>query len=325
MASIYRSHVAHIREPAYGSSSGSSSNAMYIPVTSFDEWEDDRERILDSGIRGLGAKDYFVYQGVNRGRFGWTSMFYPNLMTRSLMDIFGREVVTQSSAGAVAVHTFGSTDLPNSAMWLEYYGVPGSERAWRGQQMERLELKFDVGSGAMTAKTVYVGYGPSSGIAENTASFTSDTPFRGWQGALTLAGSTNNRLIGFNLTIQREVNLVYSAINSQSPVSREVGALEVFGTATFYGGTSSGGSTETEYNLFRNGTSTSLALAMSQTSSSNSDALSISLANCAFYPVTLDRGGSFVRWNVSFRGFYNGTDSGPASIGLSISTTSATT
>lgn len=325
MASIYRSHVTHVREPSYGSSSGSTGTAVSIPVTSFDEWEDDRERVLDSGIRGLGAKDYFVYEGVNRGRFGWTSMFYPNLMPRVLMDMFGREVVTQSSAGAVAVHSFGTTDLPNSAMWIEYYGVPGSQRPWRGQQQERLELKFDAGSGAMTAKTVYVGYGPSLGIAEDTVSFTSDTPFRGWQGALTLAGSTNNRLLGFDLTLQREVNLIFPASNSQNPVSREVGPLEVFGTATFYGGTSSGGSTETEYNLFRNNTSTSLSLRLVQSASSNADALTISLANCNFYPVTIDRGGSFVRWNTNFRGFYNTSDSGPASLALSIMSTSATT
>jgi hypothetical protein len=47
--------------------------------------------------------------------------------------------------------------------------------------------------------------------------------------------------------------------------------------------------------------------------------------NMAFYPVVVDRGGSFVRYNVTFRGFHNATDSGPASITVTTPSTVATT
>src|SRR5437773_104508 len=98
MASIYRSHLGHVREQTYGTTG--SGSVFYIPVTSYDEWEDDRERILDSGIRGLASKDYFVYQGINMGRVGYTWMMYPNLTARFFKDIFGLETVANTSAGS---------------------------------------------------------------------------------------------------------------------------------------------------------------------------------------------------------------------------------
>jgi hypothetical protein len=324
MASIFRSHLGHAREATYGSTG--TGTVFYIPVTSYDEWEDDRERILDSGIRGVASKDFFVYQGVNKGRTGYTWMNYPTYAPRFLKDIFGLEVVAASSAGDTGrLHTFGSTDLPLSATLYDYYGVPAAERRWHGAQMERMELKFDAGSGAMTMKTVYRSFAASTGITETSASYTTDTPKRGWEGALTLGGSTNNRLIGFNITFAREVNLVFSASNSQNPISREVGPLEVTGTCSFYGGTSSGGSTDTEYSMYRNNTSTSLSLMLAEPGASSFNSFQITMSNMNFYPVTVDRGGSFVRYDAPFRAFHNATDSGPASVNVTLISTVATT
>lgn len=324
MASIWRSHLGHAREQSYGTTGTGS--VFYIPVTSYDTWDDNRERILDSGIRGLGSKDYFIYQGVNQARLGHTWMAYPTLTLRLFMDMFGLETVTATSAGSTAgVHTFGSTNLPPSATLYDFYGSSAAERRFHGAQMESMELKFDAASGAMMLKTSYRSYAASTAIPETSVSYSSDIPVRGWEGALTLAGSTNNRLINLSLNLQREVNLVFSASNSQNPISREVGPLEITGTAVFYGGTSSGGSTDTEYMLYRNNTSTSLSLVLAEPGASSQNIMAIALSNLNFYPVTVDRGASFVRFNAPFRALHNTSDSGPGSIAITTPSTVVTT
>lgn len=314
----WRSHVGFAREATYGSTGTGS--VVYIPILSYDEWEDDRERIVDSAPRAQPSKDYFVYAGVNGGRTGYTWYAYLDTMNRFFKDIFGAAAtVTQSSAGAHAVHNFGTTDTPLSETIYDFYGVAGAERRWHGMQAERLELKFDANSGAMTMKTVYRGYASSTGITETTVAYTCSVPKRGWEGALTLAGSTNNRLLAATFTFAREVGLIYSASNSQNPVNREVGPLEITGQLSFYGGTSSGGSTDTEYTLFRNNTSTTLSLTFFEASSSN--ALLIALSNANFAPATLDRGGQYHRWDVGVRGLYNTSDSGPGYVATTIAST----
>ena len=113
MSQVWRSHIGHVREQTYGSTG--SGSALYIPVLSYDEWADERERIVDNASRAVPSKDFAVYSGINSGRTGYTWYFYPDEMARFLKDIFGRETVTQSSAGAPGVHTFGSTNVPESA------------------------------------------------------------------------------------------------------------------------------------------------------------------------------------------------------------------
>src|SRR5438105_3070873 len=102
MAQVWRSHVGFAREASYGTTG--TGTATYMPILSYDVWEDDRERILDNAFRAVPSKDFFVYQGVNKGRVGYTWYAYLDPMGRFLKDIFGAETVTQSSVGAPGVH-----------------------------------------------------------------------------------------------------------------------------------------------------------------------------------------------------------------------------
>ena len=103
--------------------------------------------------------------------------------------------------------------------------------------------------------------------------------------------------------------------------------MELTGTMSFYGGTSSGGSTETEYTLFRNNTSTSIVVDLQDSTAalSTANGLTMTLSNANLYAVTLDRSGPYVRWDVSFRALHNVTDSGPAAFALAIASTAVTT
>lgn len=328
MAQVWRSHVSFVREQTYGSTG--SGSAVYIPVLTYDTWEDNRERVLDNAFRAVPSKDFAVYSGVNSGRTGYTWYFYPDVMGRFLKGIFGAEAVTQTTVGNRGVHTFGSTDTPASETIYDFYGVAGSERRFHGSQMQSMNLSFETQTGALQMKNEWLSFAASTGISETTFSYTGTSgviPHRGWQATLALANSTNLRLLRFNVDLKRAVDLIYGANNSQNPSAREVGPLEITGSLSFYGGTSSGGSTETEYTLFRNNTSTSMVIDLQDSTAalSTANGLTLTFSNANFYPATLDRSGNYVRWDVPFRALHNVTDSGPAAFALAIASTAVTT
>ena len=149
----------------------------------------------------------------------------------------------------------------------------------------------------------WVGYA-STGFAQTTDAYTTEAPFRGWQAVMSIAGTTNTRLLDLNLSLSRSVDLIYAGNNTQNPNAREVGPLEVTGTLSAYA------STSLEWDRYQANSTGALSVVM--TDSTNS--ITLTITDFRIEKTTLDRGGNYARWNASFRGLHSATDSGPASI-----------
>lgn len=305
---IYRSHFGLVREDTGYGSTSSTLGSRYIPVLSYDPgWEDDLERIVDKGIRGAPSMDFAMYTGVSRTRGGYSHYFYPNEVGVFFGAIFSSGVVSGSSAPYT--HTWGSTDVPQSWTLYDFYGLGAgsSERKIVGAQMEKLEWTYSRASGAMTLKPSWVGF-PSTDIAETTDSYGTDIPFRGWQAVMSIAGTTNTRILDFTANFSRSVDLIYGGSNLQAPNAREVGPMEVTGTMSVYA------STSLEFDRYVANSTGNFIL----TATDSTNVVTFTATDFRIEKATVDRGGNYSRWNVNWRALHNATDSGPCSVALTV-------
>lgn len=303
---LWRSHFGLVREATYGSTG--ILGARFIPVLSYTPgWKDELEYVVDKGIRGTASMDFAMYTGTRRSRFGSEHYFYPDNCGVFLRGIFGGETV--SGASAPFAHTFGSTDTPPSYTLYDFYGLGSgsSERMIVGAQLESVEISFTRANGALTVRPTWVGFG-STGVAESSDSYTTEAPFRGWEAVIDYAGTTNTRILEFTSRLTRSVDLIYGGSNTQQPNARSIGPLEHTGTLTVYATAS------TELDRFL--ANTTGALGVTMTDSTNT--LAWTITDWRIEDVSLDRGGSFARWDVSWRGLYSATDTGPGRIALTV-------
>ena len=307
---IYRSHFGMVRETTYGSTSAL--GARYIPVMSYDPgWEDELERIVDEGIRGAASKDFAIYTGVSRSRGGYSFHFYPNTCGTFLYGIFGGVLISTGAQGST--HLFGATDVPPTYTLADFHGAALGESLIRGAIMERVDFAYSKNSGTLTVKPTWVG-NASTQVAETTDSYSTDSPFRGWQATVSATASTamNLRTLDFNISLSRPVYQIWGGSNTQIPNAFTVGPLEVTGSITSYGTTFS------ELTAYQANSTGTLTVQLDDVASTNTNTLLFTMNNVRFEKVTLDRGGDYSRWTTNFRALHNATDSGPATVSLSI-------
>ena len=303
---MYRSHVGWTRETTYGSTSAL--GTRYIPVLSFDPgWEDELERVVDEGIRGAPSKDFAIYPGISKSRGGYSYHFYPDTCGIFLYGLFGGVLISTGTAGST--HLFGATDVPPSYTLADFHGAALGETIIRGALFERLDFAYSKNAGTLTAKPSFVG-NASTQVAETTDSYSTDRPFMGWEATVSATASTamNLRTLDFNLSIARPVFQIWGGSNTQTPNAFTVGTLEVTGSLTSYGTTFS------ELAAYQANSTGSLSVTLNDSTNS----LIFTMSNVRFEKVTLDRGGDYSRWTTNFRALHNATDSGPATVSLSI-------
>ena len=168
-----------------------------------------------------------------------------------------------------------------------------------------MEFSFTRANGALTVRPAWVGYG-STGYAEQTDSYTTEAPFRGWQAVMDFGGSTNTRILEFTSRLARSVDLIYGGSNTQNPNARSIGPLEHTGTLSVYATNS------TEFDRFLANTTGTFGVVM--TDSTNS--ITWTITDWRIEDVSLDRGGNFARWDVSWRALHSATDTGPGRVAL---------
>ena len=301
---IFRNHIGYSREATYGTTG--TLGTRYIPVLAFNPgWKEEIEYIVDKGIRGAPAMDFAMYQGTVKTRLGYESYFYPDNCGIFLRGIFGGETV--STGAAPFTHTFGSTDTPPSYTLYDFYGLGSgsSERRIVGAQLESVEIAFTRANGALTVRPTWVGWG-STGVVESVDTYTTQAPFRGWEAVIDYAGTTNTRILEFTSRLVRPVELIYGGSNTQNPNAREPGPLEHTGTLSVYA------SNSTEFDRFLANSTGALGVVLSDSTNS----LTWTITDFKIEDVTLDRGGAYARWDVSWRGLYSATDTGPGRIAL---------
>lgn len=300
----FRSHFILARETTYGSTSALGTRS--IPVQSFDPgWKDIVDYTVDKGIRGAPSMDFAMYQGVRSGRWTGSHFFHPDVAGVFLRAMYGGETV--SSTSAPFTHTFGTTDRPPSYSLYDSYGLVtgSSERIIRGAQLERLEYAFSRETGVLTVTPTWLGFG-STGVAAQTASYSTADPFRGWQATIAIAGTTNIRILELAGTLSRQVTLIYGGSNTQAPNDREVGPLEHTGSFVAYA------STSLELDRYLANSTGALNVVLSDSTNS----LTLNITDWRIEDVDSDRGSGFAKWDVQWRALHSATDTGPGSMAL---------
>lgn len=311
----WKSHFGMAQEVSgYGSTVATPT--VWIPVASFDEYDDDMGLVFDDAIRANATKLQQVYPGAQQAKYSNTFNYYPNECARFWPYILGADTLGGTSSNGGWIHTFTSTGpTPYSATLFDFYGY-APERQFVGAQMDSLNFRFDRASGMATIKPHWMSAAASTGISETTASFGSTVAFRGWEAVFSIGGSTKLTLLTYDLTATRDVTLLHVGNNSQRPGDREVGQIDVTGKLSLYG------STDGPYTDYRANTVNAISAIFTDTTSTTFR-LEIDVTAAHFTKVSPDRSGPFLRWDVDFRGKYNTTDLGPFSVITTIATSSS--
>lgn len=263
---------------------------------------DSIKRIIDTGIRGNLSKDYASYAGVSTGESSLDGDVYADSFGNFLLGLFGQDTITGT---APYTHSFAlSANQPPSYTLSDYDGI--NERQYTGAMITELGLKF-TSDGELTKSAKFVSKASTIASSIHTPTFTTVSPFVGFQAALTIGGTANLNLIGGDLSIKRDNHFTFGANNSQAPTKLSIGKMEVTGKLDFEV------SDYSELNYYLNATQPIVVM----TFTNGTNVLTVQMSKCDFEKVDgLDRGSEVVKISASIRGLYNATDGGPCLIKL---------
>jgi hypothetical protein len=304
MAVSFLTKVALGKEGSWagGTAGPGTSPTILIPIrpTSFTESFD---AVLDDGMRGLAAKDYKSYAGATRVEGSLEGPWYPEECGHYLMGILGAD-----AGGTSHVFTL-ATSTPSYSI---EFNDPVQAIRYVGMKVNTFTLRFSAAEGFLNWTAGFLGRNGQTGTTLAASAFPADAtrqPIRGWESRATAAGAENFNLMEAEITMNREVSLVWTAQNSRYAYIAYHGPLEVTARATFdYSGT-------TELTWNRNETQGNLVLSFSQ---SSNNMLVMSMASVAFAdgPYEIDRSGIHTTIALQGRALYYSTDSGPIKVTL---------
>jgi hypothetical protein len=178
-------------------------------------------------------------------------------------------------------------------------------RQFAGTMLEEVTLKWANG-GDIEYSVKGQGY-PSAVATTVTPTTTTTIPLQGWQASVTLGGTANINMVGFDLSLKRKLYVQYAANNTQKPTAIVALGLEVTGKATF------DKADDTELSDFLSNTQPALSIVLTQPVTNY--VLTLQMSKCAFIkdPVTTKE---VVQGDVEFSAIDNSTDGGPIKITL---------
>lgn len=271
--------------------------ATWMPVKNNVKAEDVIKWIDDKGLRGAPAMTFGTYQGPMSSEAAVDGdLFWPIACGNLLMAILGQDTV--AGAGPYS-HAFTlAAGQPPSYTLALFNGY--EERAYPGSMLEELGLKFAV-DGGLEWTTKWIGW-QSQAATTTTPTIESDAPFLGWEAAITLGGTADVHLTGFDLTLKRKGDLIWAANDSQKPHATFLGPLDVTGKLTF------AIDDDTELNEMLNNTQPAAVITLTQPSSG--PVLAIQMSKCAFQKLTPSFSKDYVESDYDVTAIANATDAG---------------
>ena len=265
--------------------------------------------ILDKGIRGIAAADFNSQAGVGKGVVEAEGDFYPDILGLLLYQMLG----TLTSAGTASPYTHSFSLLNSAPPIITLQEVDQVQtQNFPSMNMKDLTLSFNRAEGALTWKASWEGE-PGATATSETGADATGAPMIGWQAAVTLGTSAYAKLMSCELTLAREVSLVYGANSSQSPNAGYARELSVTAKATV------------EYTAFAdlqkylNKTQQAFVVNFNNSGTGTADRQLTFTATTMDYadsPYEIDRGEGFLTLAYNLRGIYNTTDVGPCKIAL---------
>lgn len=174
-----------------------------------------------------------------------------------------------------------------------------TSRQYSGCYLEEVNIKFaNPGKLEVGAK----GRGKlGANVAVGTPAYDAALFFAPWQGALTLGGVVNARLINADLLIKAPVPQIFGMANTQSPTAAVADQLTVTGKMTFVP------DDYTEYNYYMNNTQPAASIVFTN----NFAQATFQMTKCAFMdPTVLNHSGNYTAIDTTFEAISNSTDAG---------------
>jgi len=280
------------------------SPSVVMPV---DDWgiTPQYEQILDNARRGVLAKDFAAYQGIERAEGSMDGPIFPYYFGYVLRAIFG-SVATTGTADPYT-HTFDFYETPPSLCLIDDTVIRQHEG--KGMLASDLSISFNPTEGMLSYSSSWVGKDVAPpGTAYTFPDFECPVEpfFRGWQGSVALDGAFFPIIEG-DFTITRDVTLHYQLQNTQSPGTAYVDAPEVTGSFTI--DYDSGD----DYDRYLNHESGSVNM-LWQIGTASDRMLEFQFGSVNFGegPVEIDRSGASITLGYSWRGMYACDLGGPA-------------
>lgn len=257
--------------------------------------ETSNKQVKDEGLRGVNAKLFGVYDGVHETSIDITALVFPEDIPLLIKTLLSTETVTGST---VYTHAF-KLDATGQPPSLTVFHDNGFEvRVYPGCMAESLSFKWSKDGGLeasikMKGKPFAVG-------SQWVPSFAATEQFIGWQTTVMLAGSSNAKMVGFDIELKRALYVQHAANNTQEPTAIVSGPIEVSGKATF------DVTDDTELNYMINNTQPVLLVTMTETGT-NPPSISWQMSKCAFMK-DAETGKTVVEGDMSWEAVVNLTD-----------------
>lgn len=268
----------------------------FIPVKTFKP-VDDFKRVMDDGKRGVLAKDFGMFDATHMASLEYEGQFYTDTPGYFLKAILGKDTVTGS--GAPYSHAFTLASGATPSLTITDFEVAGT-RQYAYACAEELQLKW-TSEGELQYTTKLQSQASTILGTAPTSSFTTATPFMGWDTALEINGAADLNMVSGDMTLKRTLKPTYGANNTQSFTRMNVGELEVSGKLTFdivdY----------TEHDLYLQNSQYPFIITFTQ----GTNTLTLQMSTCAIEKSEIDRSQEMVRVDLSYRALWNPTDAGP--------------
>lgn len=296
-------HLGIAFESVYGTSVAPS---FWVPVNTI-KVEDEIKKIADEGRRSNLSKTFQVYDSVTSSKSDLDMNCYPDAIGYFLKAILGQDTVTGTNPNYT--HSFKIVNALAPSLTLSHYNGM-AEHQMAGSIIDELQFKFD-SEGMVTVGAKFVGQ-KSTVVSNSTPTYSTTTPFIGWGATLNIGGSLNNNLVGGEITIKRDVKLLYTATNSQAASKYSSGRIGIGCKLTF--------DVEDETELsYLGGADKSLLITFNQNANTS---LTFSFSTCDIEKAVVDTSQEFARVDMELTPIYNTTDAGLVTVTLKNQTAS---
>lgn len=257
--------------------------------------------IADQGLRGIAAKNFGQYQGVQATTFKYELDVYQTDFPLLFTMMLGPD--TKTGTTNPYTHTFNLAAAEPASMTLEDYdGIDQFQIT--GARPDTLDFKFDA-EGNLSCSLAGTGFPPVS-VGTSSPSYAAEAFFLGWKGTVSIGGGPNTNLVSGGITFKRKLTPRYAVNNSSSPSFIFVDALDVTAKLTF------DIQDDTEFTYFTANTQPSVVITFTDPTTSN--ALKFQMSKFAFTKAPKVSSKEWLELDASGDAVYNATDSGPVTV-----------
>lgn len=293
---------AHTNGPVLVTTLGSASVAPtdYIAVTKFDP-ADDQMLLEDKGWRGSMVEVYDLVAGVRHATLDIGGDVFCDTLGYFLGGLMGDVVFAGGTPNTHTFSTKNSTDgQPVSYQVTDFYGA--NTRQWGGVQFTEFGLKA-TGDGLLTydAKASAYASGP---VSTPTPSFSTTRATPGYAGTVTVNSLAVDKLLTFDVTIKRSVDVLHNIDGAPDPYRIFDGAVDVDAKAALVM------EDDTFLNYYLANTQPPFVVAWNIGTGASQLGLTVQMTKAGHKQGKVNRSKGYVAFDVDLQGIGNTTDAG---------------